>query len=152
MVISHYQLIFIMAKFNLTVVDLSLQTITFMKKHTILILALIFAASTWTQAQTVLDFKLVNNTGEDFYAVYLTDSDTEEWGEDILPEDIVEAGDVIDISFDYIDNETICEWDLKLTHDESEEKWIYIKEIDLCDIKILTLYIDEEGEYAFTVE
>jgi hypothetical protein len=123
-----------------------------MKKHVLLLVALVFAATTWTQAQTVLDFKLVNNTGEDFYAVYLTETDTQDWGEDILPKDIVEAGDVVDISFEYIDDETLCAWDIRLTHDESEEEWIYINEIDLCEIKILTLYIDEDGEYAFTIE
>lgn len=92
-----------------------------MKKQLLLIVALVFAATTWTQAQTVLDFKLVNNTGYTFYGVYLTDTDTEDWGEDILPEAMVEDGDTIDITFDYIDDETICTWDLKLTEDASEE-------------------------------
>lgn len=84
--------------------------------------------------------------------MYLTDTDTEDWGEDILPQDIVEDGDVIDISFDYTDDETICTWDLKLTEDESEETWVYLTELDLCDAKIVTIYIDEDGEYAFKIE
>mgnify|MGYP000657377680 FL=1 len=123
-----------------------------MKKHILLLVALVFAATTWTQAQTVLDFKLVNKTGQTFYAVYLTDTDTEDWGEDILPDAMVEDGDVIDISFDYVDDETICTWDLKLTEDESEETWVYLNEIDLCGTKIVTIYIDEDGEYAFEIE
>ena len=56
-----------------------------MKKHILLLVTLVFAATTWSQAQTILDFKLVNNTGEDFYAVYLTETTTQDWGEDILP-------------------------------------------------------------------
>jgi hypothetical protein len=123
-----------------------------MKKQLVLIVALLFAASTWTQAQTVLDFKLVNKTGNTFFAVYLTDTNTEDWGEDILPDAMVEDGDVIDISFDYVDDETICTWDLKLTEDESEETWVYLNEIDLCGTKIVTIYIDEDGEYAFEIE
>ena len=123
-----------------------------MKKHILLLVALVFAATTWTQAQTVLDFKLVNNTGEDFYAVYLTDTGTQDWGEDILPADIVEDGDIIAIKFEYVDDETLCIWDLRLTHDESEEEYIYINEIDLCEVSVLTLYIDEDGDYAFKVE
>jgi len=123
-----------------------------MKKHILLLVAFVFAATTWTQAQTVLDFKLVNNTGEDFYAVYLTETTTTNWGEDILPEDIVEDGATIDITFKYVDDETLCIWDLRLTHDESEEDYIYINEIDLCDVSVLTLYIDEDGDYAFKVE
>lgn len=123
-----------------------------MKKLTLLLVALVFAATTWTQAQTVLDFKLVNNTGEDFYAVYLTETSTDNWGEDILPADIVKDGATIAIKFEYVDDETLCEWDLKLTHDESEEEYIYINEIDLCEVSVLTLYIDEDGDYAFKVE
>ncbi len=123
-----------------------------MKKQLVLIAALMFAATTWTQAQTILDFKLVNNTGEDFYAVYLTDTDTQNWGDDILPEDIVKDGDTIDITFEDVDGNTLCVWDLRLTHDASEEDYIYINEIDLCEVSILTLYIDEKGEYAYKVE
>jgi hypothetical protein len=123
-----------------------------MKKHILLLVAFVFAATTWTQAQTVLDFKLVNNTGEDFYAVYLTETTTTNWGEDILPEDIVENGATIDITFKYVDDETLCIWDLRLTHDASEEDYIYINEIDLCEVSVLTLYIDEDGDYAFKVE
>lgn len=123
-----------------------------MKKHTLLLVAFVFAATTWTQAQTVLDFKLVNNTGKDFYAVYLTETTTTNWGEDILPEDIVEDGDTIAIKFEYVNDETLCIWDLRLTHDESEEDYIYINEIDLCEVSVLTLYIDEDGDYAFKVE
>ncbi len=123
-----------------------------MKKQLVLIAALMFAATTWTQAQTILDFKLVNNTGEDFYAVYLTDTDTQNWGDDILPEDIVKDGDTIDITFEDVDGNTLCVWDLRLTHDASEKEYIYITEIDLCEVSILTLYIDEKGEYAYKVE
>lgn len=123
-----------------------------MKKHILLLVTLVFAATTWTQAQTVLDFKLVNNTGKDFYAVYLTETTTDNWGEDILPQDIVRDGAIVDITFEYVDDETLCEWDLRLTHDESEEDYIYINEIDLCEVSVLTLYIDEDGDYAFKVE
>ena len=123
-----------------------------MKKHILLLVTLVFAATTWSQAQTILDFKLVNNTGEDFYAVYLTETTTKNWGEDILPEDIVKDGDTIEITFEYIDDETLCSWDLRLTHDESEEDYIYINEIDLCEVSVLTLYIDKDGDYAFKVD
>jgi len=123
-----------------------------MKKHILLLVALVFAATTWSQAQTILDFKLVNNTGEDFYAVYLTETTTDNWGEDILPQDIVRDGAIVNITFEYVDDETLCIWDLRLTHDASEEDYIYINEIDLCEVSVLTLYIDEDGDYAFKVE
>ncbi len=123
-----------------------------MKKHILLLVAFVFAATTWTQAQTVLDFKLVNNTGEDFYAVYLTDTDTQNWGEDILPEDIVKDGDTIDITFEDVNGNTLCSWDLRLTHDASEENYIYINQIELCEVSILTIYKDENEEYVFKVE
>ncbi len=80
-----------------------------MKKHILLLVALVFAATTWTQAQTILDFKLVNNTGDRFLCrVFDRNRPRKDWGEDILPEDIVEDGAVIDITFDYVGDETIC--------------------------------------------
>ncbi len=141
-----------MTKKNHSIVIPPFQTIFNMKKHILLLVALVFAATTWTQAQTVLDFKLVNNTGEDFYAVYLTDTDTQNWGEDILPEDIVKDGDTIDITFEDVNGNTLCSWDLRLTHDASEENYIYINQIELCEVSILTIYKDENEEYAFKVE
>jgi len=141
-----------LTKKNHSIVIPPFQTIFNMKKHILLLVALVFAATTWTQAQTVLDFKLVNNTGEDFYAVYLTDTDTQNWGEDILPEDIVKDGDTIDITFEDVNGNTLCSWDLRLTHDASEENYIYINQIELCEVSILTIYKDENEEYAFKVE
>jgi hypothetical protein len=64
----------------------------------------------------------------------------------------VKDGDTIDITFEDVDGNSLCVWDLRLTHDASEEDYIYINEIDLCEVSILTLYIDEDGEYAFEVE
>ena len=123
-----------------------------MKKHILLLVATVFAATTWTQAQTVLDFKLVNKTNFSFYAVYLTDTDTEDWGEDILPQDIVNPRDVVDITFNYEEEDASCTWDLRLTEDKTEETWIYLTELDLCEASVVTIFIDEDGEDAFLIE
>lgn len=122
-----------------------------MKKHILLLVATVFAASTWTQAQTVLDFKLVNRTNFSFYAVYLTDTDTEDWGEDILPQDIVIPGGVVDITFNF-EVDASCSWDLRLTEDKTEKTWIYLTELDLCEASVVTIFIDGDGEYAFLIE
>jgi hypothetical protein len=122
-------------------------------KKLFLIVTLVFVAITWAQAQTVLDFKLVNKTGEDFYAVYLTASDVEDWGEDICPDDIIADGDVVEITFEYDKSKNLKRiYDLRLTHDEDEKEWIYIKKLDLSAVKILTIYIDDDGDYAFKIE
>jgi hypothetical protein len=124
-----------------------------MKKYLLILFTLFFVTNTIMQAQTALNFKLVNDTGKDIYEVHLTELDSERLKENILPKNVLKAGDSVSIKFSYINNETICEWDLKLTHDKKEEQtWIEVKKIDLCEVNFLIIYIDEDGQYAFKLE
>ncbi len=124
-----------------------------MKKHLLILFTLFFATNTIMQAQTVLNFKLVNDTGKDIYAVHLAELHSQRWGENILPKNVLKAGDSVSIKFSYIGDETVCKWDLKLTHDKKEEHtWIELNKIDLCEVSVLTIFIDEDGQYAFKLE
>ena len=48
----------------------------------------------------VLDFSFVNNTGKTLYAFFVTETKDEDWGDDLLPEDLVENEDEVDVTFD----------------------------------------------------
>jgi hypothetical protein len=107
------------------------------------------------QAQNVLNFKLINNTGKDIYEVLLSEKDSENFGENILPKNVLKDGDTASIKFSYVDDETLCEWNLKLTHDKNKDEpsWIILhRVIDLCEMNFLIIYIEEDGYYAFKVE
>ena len=126
-----------------------------MKKHILILFTLFFTFNTLMQAQNVFNFKLINNTGKDIYEVLLSGKDSENFGENILPKNVLKDGDTASIKFSYVDDETLCEWNLKLTHDKNKDEpsWIILhRVIDLCEINFLIIYIDEDGYYAFKVE
>jgi hypothetical protein len=52
------------------------------------LLAGVFALS----AQTLPSVRIINNTGYDIYYLYVSSSDDDEWGEDILGKDVLEDG------------------------------------------------------------
>ncbi len=60
-------------------------------KKTLFVFAMFVALmiSSSLKAQTFLDFTLVNNTGEDLYGVYVSETVNESWGSDIIPTDIL---------------------------------------------------------------
>ncbi len=45
-----------------------------------------------------------------------------------------------------------CKWDLKMTEDDNESTWVILKGIDLCKASILTLFIEEDGDYGFKID
>lgn len=99
----------------------------------------------WAAAQnTVLDFKLVNKTGVDIQSVNISPADDNEWGEDIMEEDILADGDSVDIEFD--PEEIHAKWDLRVTDDEGTS--IIWENLDLSKINVLTLKIVNDKPVA----
>jgi hypothetical protein len=43
-------------------------------------------------AQNLPSIKIINNTGYDIYFLYVSSSDDDEWGEDVLGEEVLEDG------------------------------------------------------------
>jgi hypothetical protein len=92
----------------------------------------------FTAAQNpVLDFKLVNKTGVDIKSVYISPADVNEWGDDIMEQDILEDGAEVDLEFH--PEETATKWDLKVEDDEGDA--IVWENLDLSKINVLTLKI-----------
>ena len=86
-------------------------------------------------ARPNLDFKLINKTGLTIDEVYVSPSDDDEWGEDVLGRDVLKNGEAVDIEFSR--KETKCKWDLKVVDsDKDEVEWT---EIDLCKAEEITL-------------
>ncbi len=121
-------------------------------KKLILVFSMLFIAGIFqvVSAQSVLDFKIVNKTGMDLYGVYVTDANTTDWGKDILPSDIVADGGTIEVSFTDEGDQT-CEWDMKLTEDASEETSVVIYGLNLCNVSVVTIFI-EDGKYKYITE
>jgi hypothetical protein len=91
------------------------------------------------QAQAAnLDFELVNNTGVDIYEIYVGPSDQEEWGDDILEENVLVDGDSLQIEFEPEEEAEL--WDLMIKDEQGNA--IYWLELDLTQISTFTLTMD----------
>lgn len=115
------------------------------------ILGLFFTAmSESVVSQHLLDFTLINSTGEHLYGMYVSEVDNDSWGNDILPKDIIENGAEVEVKF--TDNGDItCKWDIKITKDPSEENYVVIEDVNLCNVAKLTLF-KKDGKYIYVAE
>src|SRR5436190_9422806 len=102
------------------------------------VLAMFATISASAAARPNLDFKLVNKTGLIISEVFVSPSDDDEWGEDVMGKDVLGNGDSFDISFSR--KETKCKWDLKVV--DSEKAEIEWTAIDLCKAEEITLKYD----------
>ncbi|MBU6367635.1 MAG: argininosuccinate lyase [Gemmatimonadetes bacterium] len=91
-----------------------------------------------------LDFTLVNKTGLVITHVYVSPSDSDHWGEDIMEKDVLGKNESVDIVFDR--SETTCKWDLKIIDDDEDEvEW---NELNLCKASKITLKYENKRATA----
>lgn len=99
-------------------------------------MALALAASVAAVGSGDQDFTLINKTGLSVDELYLSPSNDNEWGEDVLGVDVLEDGQKVSISFSHKESE--CMWDMKIV-DEDEDDIIW-EDINLCKASQITLY------------
>ncbi len=110
------------------------------------------AAASFAQ---VFDFTLVNKTGDTIQAVYVSPSIDDEWGEDVLGEDVLEDGDSFEIIFDEDYEEELLEYDIDEYdlrceyEDGSYDEWTNIV---LEEIVQLTISLDKKGNTVAKVK
>lgn len=87
-------------------------------------------------AQGRQDFTLVNKTGVEIYALYVSPHSSNDWGEDILGVDTMAVDDELDITFSR--REKAKWWDLRV--EDSEGNFIEWGKINLLEVSEVTLY------------
>jgi len=83
-------------------------------------------------------FVLVNKTGINFYALYISPAEEDNYGEDLLDADILQNGKDIEIKFSNDNNK--CKWDFMI-EDENGDSY-YWKGIDLCKHNKIILHYE----------
>jgi hypothetical protein len=86
-------------------------------------------------SKSPLDFTLVNRAGLTITHVYVSPHDVDEWGDDIMGEDVIPHTKSVDITFDR--SEDSCNWDLKVTDEDDDD--IVWESLNLCKASKVTL-------------
>jgi hypothetical protein len=91
-----------------------------------------------TYAADRRDFTLVNGSDSVIIShVYVSASDVDDWGDDILGVDILLPGDSVDIVFSRFDGEAgKCFYDIKVLGPDGEEGFLW--DVNLCEITTVT--------------
>lgn len=90
-----------------------------------------------TAQNAELDFKLVNNTGVNISSIYIGPHDSDEWGDDVMEDDILRNGESLDITFHPKARSAM--WDLRIEDKDGEAvEWT---NLDLTKINVLTIKI-----------
>ncbi|MCZ4319347.1 hypothetical protein O4H26_10115 [Aequorivita viscosa] len=121
-----------------------------MKKFAFLFLFVsTFFASSMVAQNYELRFDIVNHTGIDLYGVYVTDTDQNNWGDDIIPDAMFENNTMVNVSIP-IDNQTLCAYDIRIT--DEDDNSVEFTDVDFCELQTLTLLMDNAGNLYYTVE
>jgi hypothetical protein len=81
------------------------------------------------------DFTLHNETGKTVKELYVSPHAEDNWGEDVLGEDVLETGEEVDITFDR--KEDAESWDMKVVFSDGKNSvWTKLKLTELTDITI----------------
>jgi hypothetical protein len=89
------------------------------------------------------DFKLVNKTGYELKALYVAPSKSDDWGDDILGQDVLSDGQAVNIHFS--PRVKTCTWDLKVTYTDDDSNAVWQK-IDLCSVEKITIHYNREKD------
>ncbi len=106
----------------------------------VLLSALALAPAAWAGTQ---DFTLVNQTGDDVFSLFISETKNDDWEEDVLGEDTLPDGDRVDITFS---GHASCLWDMMVT--DSEDNELTFEGIDLCKTSVVVLHCNEKECWA----
>ena len=86
--------------------------------------------------QGAQDFILVNKTGVEIYALYVTPHNADDWGEDILGVDTLLADESVEVTFSRREKAKL--WDLRV--EDEDGAFIEWENLNLLKISKVTLY------------
>jgi hypothetical protein len=94
------------------------------------------------------DFTLVNRTGYEISAVYVSPSKSDDWQEDVLGEDTLDDGESVNIHFTRAVK--TCKWDLKVVYEEDDSSAVW-SNIDLCSVSKVTIRYNKKTDTTSAV-
>jgi hypothetical protein len=104
--------------------------------------ALAFAAPAGAE-DAKQDFKLVNKTGYELKALYVSPAKSDDWEDDILGQDTLADGQSVNVHFS--PKTHTCKWDLKVTYSDDDSNAVW-QNIDLCSIEKITIKYNRKSD------
>jgi hypothetical protein len=105
------------------------------------------SANSATTTGAAQDFTLVNRTGVEIHALYVSPHDSDDWEEDVLGRDTLPDGATVDIKFNR--DEEAAAWDLRI--EDKDGNHIEWENLDLLKISKVTLFY-KDGKGTAQVE
>jgi len=106
------------------------------------LMAMVLPLTSTVEAGTQ-DFTLVNASGVDVYQLFIAESASNDWQEDVLGDQVLEDGGRIAIQFS---GRSACLWDMMVTDvDDNAVVW---SGINLCQASVVVLHCDDEECWA----
>ena len=101
-------------------------------------------------AEAKQDFTLINRTGYDIDAVFVSPSKSDDWEEDVLGKDTLADGEAWEIKFHRAAK--TCRWDLKVVYSDDNSSAVW-SNIDLCSVEKITIkYNRSSGKTSATFD
>ncbi|MEZ5670617.1 MAG: hypothetical protein R3F55_24915 [Alphaproteobacteria bacterium] len=76
------------------------------------------------------DFTVVNDSAQDIYYLFVSPQSSDNWGDDILGQSIIPAGDYVDVQMDNFGSECLFDIQVANAYGETLEFW----GVDLCSV------------------
>jgi hypothetical protein len=89
------------------------------------------------------DFKLVNKTGYELKALYVSPAKSDDWEDDILGQDTLADGAAVNVHFN--PKVHTCAWDLKVVYSDDDSSAVWQK-VDLCSIETITIKYNRKSD------
>jgi hypothetical protein len=89
------------------------------------------------------DFKLVNSTGYELKALFVSPSKSDDWQDDILGQDTLDDGKTVNVHFSPKAN--TCKWDLKVVYSDDDSSAVW-SNVDLCSIEKITIHYNRKND------
>lgn len=100
-----------------------------------------------TATPAIQDYGVINKTGMTITHLYLSPTNDDKWGDDILEKDVLANGEECGIEFDKDDEE--CAYDIKII-DSKEVAWT-VTNVDLCKFTKVT-FTTQKGKMLWTAK
>ncbi len=110
----------------------------------LVLIAVVSLFSVKNSSAQALSYDVVNNTGVTLVDVFVSPSETSNWGNDILPNNLFENGSTITVTIP-AEYGSSCLFDMKIT--DAVGGHITFTGIDAC--KLVKLQINGDGTYQY---